>query len=263
MAVLMLDDRTLAYVQQGPAEFSFTTLEQGALTFQLLAPMQRWRLQAQADFTVVAPGQELLSAVVAEQGATAHVTFDLSFNAKMPPYLYPDHALDFSGSGQRHFEQAGEVRGSVEVDNEQVPVIGMGVRDHSWGVRDWSRPDEWYWINLIDKREPFFVSAIYGSLQDATSMGGFVWQDGLLRPVQGLDIEAHHADDLQLLSGRVHLATEDGQLEATLIPRRSAHILLAQRDRWQTRTSATTVIYRCQDRRTGRGWIEHGRREPV
>jgi hypothetical protein len=263
MAVLTWEDRTLAYIQREPAEFKFATLEQGALTFHLLAPLQQWRLRAQADFVVVAPGQEILSAVVAKQGATAHVTFDLSFNAETPAYLYPNHVFDFVGPEQRHFEQAGEVRGRVRVDDEEIPFAGVGVRDHSWGVRDWLRPDEWYWINLIDEREPFFASAAYGRMQDASFTGGFVWKGGLLQPVQGLRIEAHHADDLRLLSGQVHLATADGQLEATLTPQRSSHICLARTDRWQTRISSTVVIYQGQGHRTGRGWVEHGRREPV
>jgi hypothetical protein len=150
MALLILESKTLAHIEQEPA-----------------------------DFVVVAPGQEILSVVLAEQGARAHVTFDLSFNAQTRPYLYPDHALDFSGFDQRHFEQAGEVRGRLRIDGEQ---------------------------------------------------------GGLLQPVQKLEIEAPHADDLHLLSGRVHLTTTDGQRAHTLNLQRPVHLScpLTQSVLWRT-----------------------------
>jgi hypothetical protein len=44
----------------------------------------------------------------------------------------------YAAQGSRgHFEQSGEVSGSIELDGQQWQVHGYGVRDKSWGPRDW------------------------------------------------------------------------------------------------------------------------------
>jgi hypothetical protein len=42
-----------------------------------------------------------------------------------------------------HYEQYGEVRGTVDVDGERTDIHGYGFRDHSWGVRDWEAVKHW------------------------------------------------------------------------------------------------------------------------
>lgn len=60
----------------------------------------------------------------------AHLKMQLDFAA-----LYPPH---FAASGDHgHFEQTGEVTGTIAIGNETFKVSGYGVRDKSWGPRDW------------------------------------------------------------------------------------------------------------------------------
>jgi hypothetical protein len=64
----------------------------------------------------------------------ARLRMHLDFDATSEPH--------YAAAGERgHFEQTGHVRGRIEVTGERgtesFPVDGYGVRDKSWGPRDW------------------------------------------------------------------------------------------------------------------------------
>ncbi len=60
----------------------------------------------------------------------AELDMDISFDA-----LYPPH---YAARGEKgHFEQTGKVTGNISIAGQTYPVNGYGVRDKSWGPRDW------------------------------------------------------------------------------------------------------------------------------
>jgi hypothetical protein len=61
----------------------------------------------------------------------AHLDMSLEFECLSTPHFLTS---DVSG----HFEQSGKVSGTVKLGDEQWFVEGLGVRDKSWGPRDWS-----------------------------------------------------------------------------------------------------------------------------
>jgi hypothetical protein len=166
------------------------------------------------------------------------------------------------GSQQAHYEQGGRVTGTLDVDGRPIPVAGLGIRDHSWGVRDWLRPSEWYWLNLSGADGAFLCAATLGRSRDGLGSGGFVWHEERLRPVRRLDIEAGFGPGLALDSGQVRLVTERGEIVAAIAGRRSAHTRLLHTEDAQVVVSGTLLT--CDlDGRPGQGWLEHGRREPL
>src|SRR3954466_4865758 len=44
------------------------------------------------------------------------------------------------------FEQAGHVRGVLEVRGRRLEFDRIAHRDHSWGARDWGAPQHWKWL---------------------------------------------------------------------------------------------------------------------
>ncbi len=60
----------------------------------------------------------------------ATLDMDVNFHGISDPH--------YAASGERgHFEQTGRVTGSIRLDGETFQVDGYGVRDKSWGPRDW------------------------------------------------------------------------------------------------------------------------------
>lgn len=55
-----------------------------------------------------------------------------------------------------HYEQTGEVTGSVIIRGERFDIRGYGQRDHSWGRRDFDGIENWWWMTGIFGKECSF-----------------------------------------------------------------------------------------------------------
>jgi hypothetical protein len=154
MILLPEDKRTLVWIQQDPLPcFEDGVLEDSILKYHCLAPLERWRLQAEGNFLSVPAGQDISSVIAAGQARAASVehlpvAFDLAFEGCMPVYRFPPGGWDFLGQGQVHFEQMGWVTGRLRIGAKETPFAGWGTRERSWGARDWIRAEWWNWINL-------------------------------------------------------------------------------------------------------------------
>jgi len=105
----------------------------GNLAIQCLSPFRHWQI------TYRGPAEDISDAAV------------LLERKKLRPegWFKPaelDMALDFHGisephyaaTGQRgHFEQTGRATGTIRIGGQTIQVDGYGVRDKSWGPRDW------------------------------------------------------------------------------------------------------------------------------
>lgn len=240
-------------------------LERGALQFRCLAPLHRWRLQADVVCLAVPNSGELTSVLAAAQADPAGVervpvAFDLRFEARMPAYRYPDNALDFLGRGQQHFEQMGKVSGWLRTDSAKAPFSALASRDRSWGVRDWLRPESYTWAHLAF--EKMCVGAVLGRSQGGERSSGYVYRDRRFDPIARVVMNTDHDPrNLHLLSGGARIVTAAGkELEVVFEPLSFFHVILARGGATQCHDSVTTVICRC-DGQVGQGVLEHERRE--
>ena len=116
-------------------------LDVGGVRYACEAPMERWRLTADADAVRLANPRLLLG----EEGPRperTRLTFDLTFVASHPPAELntegADGARELVGRiASGHFEQSGAMTGTIDGE----PFEGRGFRDKSWGTRDWTAPE--------------------------------------------------------------------------------------------------------------------------
>ncbi len=66
-----------------------------------------------------------------------------------------------------HYEQPGSLAGMLEVDGRRHPLAGRGMRDHSWGVRDWQRVPWWRWFGMVVDPDNFVCSTTSGCAEAA------------------------------------------------------------------------------------------------
>jgi len=116
LALIHEDKQTIYFKEQ---EQSRNPLSNNTLTFELVEPMQRWKI----DFS------------------SEDLDLKIRWKARFPP-------LDFGrGSGtswRGHFEQSGVVKGELSLpDGGKSPVEGYSQRDKSWGSRDW-HIEKWF-----------------------------------------------------------------------------------------------------------------------
>ena len=157
-------------------------LRAGDLTIECVAPHEKWRIAYDG------PAQDIRDAEVLLERSKlrpdgwfdpARLSMNLEFDCLTEPH--------YAASGERgHFEQSGRVTGQISLGNEAWQVEGYGVRDKSWGPRDWgagssssaSTPS----ATDDDSPKPF-VNWFSMNFADRAALGGscFRHADGVVR----------------------------------------------------------------------------------
>ena len=105
----------------------------GHLTLGCESPFDHWTIQYDGPAQDIADAAILLErSKLRPEGwfKPEHLKMKLDFKALHPPHYAAD-------GDHGHFEQTGEVSGKIKIGNEEFSVKGHGVRDKSWGPRDW------------------------------------------------------------------------------------------------------------------------------
>ena len=200
-------------------------LAAGGLTLNCIKPHQRWQI------CYSGPAQDIPdAAILLERSKSrpdgwftpANLEMDLSFDCLTEPH--------FAASGERgHFEQSGHVTGHVELGGERWQVDGYGVRDKSWGPRDWGAGSQqanpkstdapkgpapfvnWFSMNFDTH------AALGGSCfrhADGVMRGaGWLQRDGTLDTLENVVIETDYAPD-SILHRSIQFKAETGTGEA-------------------------------------------------
>eukprot|EP00211_Chloroparvula_japonica_P015989 CAMPEP_0119134508 /NCGR_PEP_ID=MMETSP1310-20130426/17072_1 /TAXON_ID=464262 /ORGANISM="Genus nov. species nov., Strain RCC2339" /LENGTH=214 /DNA_ID=CAMNT_0007125307 /DNA_START=8 /DNA_END=652 /DNA_ORIENTATION=+ len=98
---------------------------------------------------------------------------------------------DLKNQNQCRIEQGGRLSGTVMVDGEAEDLDLVGIRDHSWGRRDWAFISRYVWI-LITLEKPVtlnsesfqylcFTSVRYGTFSRLVS--GWISGSNVVRPL--------------------------------------------------------------------------------
>lgn len=105
----------------------------GGLALECIEPFARWRVAYRGPAQDIADAAILLERSKARPAGwyrPAELDMSVDFVALAPPH--------YAGHGTRgHFEQTGRVEGRIAIAGETKRVSGFGVRDKSWGPRDW------------------------------------------------------------------------------------------------------------------------------
>ena len=123
------------------------------------------------------------------------LTGELRFTAWTPPIGWDGGGLT-GAVATRHYEQPGSIAGVLEVDGRRWPLHGAGLRDHSWGVRDWQGVPFWRWFGMVVDPDTFVLANEVGTAEGGTTAGGWVMRDGELAAVTAIDNDVELDADL-------------------------------------------------------------------
>jgi hypothetical protein len=139
----------------------------------------------------------------------AHLTFDaisgcLDYNDGPVPTPRP--------WAWGHYEQLCRVTGDLVLQGalgeERIAFDGVGIRDHSWGVRDWAAMREWHWVAGYSASGAIGFNAFTCLMPDSTvTAHGFVHRDGEDDLVVGVEADTIDAPPS---STRLVLTTASG-----------------------------------------------------
>ena len=115
-----------------------------------------------------------------------------------------------------HYEQPGSLAGVLEVGGARVPIAGRGMRDHSWGVRDWQAVPYWRWFGIVVDPDNFLMLNNVGIADGGETAGGLVMRDGVASEVAGCETESELDPELGCQRRFVARATDALGREAVL-----------------------------------------------
>jgi len=132
-----------------------------AVSFECNEPFNRWTKRFRGAARIVTVEQ--LWAGPLEDGPQVDVDFEMTIDAMSPPFDYGAERLEQSW-GTGHYEQHHEMVGVLRFDEQEIRLRGTGLRDHSWGPRDWNGIGEttWYHGQFTGSGRSFMVISVPG-----------------------------------------------------------------------------------------------------
>jgi hypothetical protein len=172
----------LAFGREPDAE----AIAAGPVAFDCITPLALWRLRIDGPARLHARAEHL--ATRPDDFETVTVRGELRFMAWVDPVSF--HLTGTTGVADRHYEQPGSIAGVIEVADERFPLAGAGMRDHSWGVRDWQGVPYWRWFGMVVDPDRFLLLNTIGTADGSERAGGWHVRDGVGAAVVACAVES-------------------------------------------------------------------------
>ena len=181
-----------------PADLAAAPIAAGALTLHCGVPFEQWTIAVDGDARLWARAEDLGEHPKRTEGDRQRRAALRRVGAAVPLRVRPDErgrraSLRAAGLGQRR----------ADVSGERLTIDGAGLRDHSWGVRDWQGVPYWRWMGMLVDPEHFLLVNNVGLESGAEVVGGCLMLGGELSPIvtgrtEGTqrDFVAHATDEL-------------------------------------------------------------------
>jgi hypothetical protein len=176
LGVWLPDGRFLLAFGRGPDGQEIAC---GPAAYECAVPFELWRIALRGRGRVYARAEDV--ALARDSFEEAEVGGELRFTAWTAPIEFERGLTD--GVAARHYEQPGSLAGSIEIGGERLPVAGAGMRDHSWGVRDWQNVPYWRWFGCVLDPDTFVMMNNVGTADGGETVGGCLMRDGELAPI--------------------------------------------------------------------------------
>jgi hypothetical protein len=158
----------------------------GPLEFECALPLVVWEIRFEGEGRLFERAEHV--ATDREAYRTVHATVALRFAAWGDPLSFESGLAE--GVATDHYEQPGSVAGTLVVDGRRHPLAGRGMRDHSWGVRDWQQVPYWRWFGMVADPDNFLVLNNVGLRDGGETAGGFMMRDGEIAPIAACETES-------------------------------------------------------------------------
>lgn len=168
--------------------FKDTELNAAGLVFHKIVPEKRWKLMFNGS----------LYSLLEEGRPLKRVSFMLDWEGLNDVFNYRDCVSaekEFISKkvASEHLEQFGNVKGLLEVGGRQYDIDGLGERDHSWGVRDWTAPRMWIWLTC-QFSEDCALNVTKLVVDQGVVDAGFIHLDGRNIPIMEAKIDTVYGD---------------------------------------------------------------------
>jgi hypothetical protein len=158
-------------------------IQAGPVKFGCELPLRMWEIRFDGAGRLFERAEHI--ATRRDDYETVQLRGDLRFMAWHDPLSFRSGLAE--GVASSHYEQAGSIAGTIDVGGIRHPLSGRGMRDHSWGVRDWQGVPYWRWFGMIADPDNFLVLNNVGTRDGGEVAGGFLMRDGVLAPIEACE----------------------------------------------------------------------------
>jgi hypothetical protein len=225
----------------------------GPLAFECLQPLVAWEIRFEGEGRLFARAEHL--ATDRDAYRKVPVAVALRFAAWSDPLSFESGLAEGVATG--HYEQPGSLAGTLTVDGRRHPLAGRGMRDHSWGVRDWQQVPYWRWFGMVADPDNFIVLNNVGLRDGGETAGGFMMRDGEIAAIASCETDSELDPQLGAQLSFTARATDAAGRETTLTGRALEVAPLRQRrDGRLTQVNEALTDYEWEGRR-GTGISEY------
>lgn len=192
---LFLPDGSVAFMGAKPPISSNDAFDAGGMRFEIIEPFKQQHLRYDGKVALLAEPHVMTDPSVAfATSPSVDCEVDVIVRGMSDPWQ-PEEVQNWSGEGTGHNEQLTAVAGSVTVDSRKISIDGFGIRDHSWGPRNWQKVchvGRWFTGPLS---RDFAFMGFYMDQEGAAPIDrGFVWENGVYMLCDRFEIEATSYD---------------------------------------------------------------------
>lgn len=262
---IYLADGRVAFMFERPEISANDAFAAAGMHFEVVEPFKELRVAYEGTVVLLDDPLELADPRTAFT-SNPHVScsVELTYTGTAPMFGgEPDGPSELPGEefARGHYEQLVAASGSIVVDGEHNEVRGHGLRDHSWGPRNWQAPWYYRWLTANVGADFGFMGSRIARRDGPGIRTGFVW-DGTAM---------HHCDDFRLRSEwdddtnhrTVHAELIAGErrwtvrgLVMTVVPLRNRRPGTDGTE-LLTRISEGLTEWHLEDGRIGYGWSEY------
>jgi hypothetical protein len=187
-------------------------IEAGPVRFECALPLRMWEIRFDGPGRLFERAEHV--ATKRDRYETVEVRAELAFTGWHEPLSFVSGLTH--GVAASHYEQPGSLSGLIEVAGHRRPLVGRGMRDHSWGVRDWQGVPYWRWFGMIADPDNFLVLNNVGTPDGGEVAGGFMMRGGELAPIEACETESQLDPELGCQRRFVARARDAAGRETTL-----------------------------------------------
>ena len=112
------------------------------LTYRCVKPFEEWQKSFRGAARLLS-GDQLRAGAMAD-GPAISVKMEQNWTAQGPAFTMDMSEQSWAAT---HYEQHCDISGFLEYDGKRVELSGTGIRDHSWGPRDYARVGRHIWAH--------------------------------------------------------------------------------------------------------------------
>ena len=176
----------------------------GPVSFECGLPLVLWEIRLEGAGRLFARAEHIAT----DRDAYRTVTVDgaLRFTAWGEPLSFSSGLA--AGVASDHYEQPGSVSGALLVDGRRHALAGCGMRDHSWGVRDWQGVPWWRWFGMVVDPDNYLMLNNVGLTDGGETAGGFMMRDGEIAAISSCETTSELDPELGCQRSFVARATD-------------------------------------------------------